>query len=257
MDPMSPTILDMAQVFGLRPSSRCVDITHDWSSPSRLTGESSGAFESITRLEYTLFTFKSYGTSFAGFIPFAKKTFNPPSSTADRAQEHMRYPWFSNQIFHDAFGEDTSSTYKEKFISCIQQRDLAWRVRIDRVGYERRLEVYHPNFCGSSVQPGSKELLHPQACGSKFRMHPSICHLVKGQVIEKKAAAEVAMQEARSSQSARDTGDISELFGDSEVEARPEVKTRAPCRARATMSGMDVQQADKEILDTILEDLKI
>ena len=27
--PMSPTILDMAQVFGLRPSGRVVDVTHD------------------------------------------------------------------------------------------------------------------------------------------------------------------------------------------------------------------------------------
>ncbi|KAM1211257.1 hypothetical protein ACFX2G_003020 [Malus domestica] len=29
MGPMSPTILDMAQVFGLRPSGRIVDVTHD------------------------------------------------------------------------------------------------------------------------------------------------------------------------------------------------------------------------------------
>ncbi|KAM2123498.1 hypothetical protein ACFX1Q_021025 [Malus domestica] len=29
MDLMSPTVLDMAQVFGLRPSGRIVDVTHD------------------------------------------------------------------------------------------------------------------------------------------------------------------------------------------------------------------------------------
>ncbi|KAM2146115.1 hypothetical protein ACFX1R_049596 [Malus domestica] len=29
MGPMSPTILDMAQVFGLRPSGRIVDVTQD------------------------------------------------------------------------------------------------------------------------------------------------------------------------------------------------------------------------------------
>lgn len=27
---MSPIILDMAQVFKLRPSGRCVDVTNDW-----------------------------------------------------------------------------------------------------------------------------------------------------------------------------------------------------------------------------------
>ncbi|KAB2599039.1 hypothetical protein D8674_041197 [Pyrus ussuriensis x Pyrus communis] len=36
---MSLTILDMAQVFGLRPSGRVVDVTHDWSPSSRLTAE--------------------------------------------------------------------------------------------------------------------------------------------------------------------------------------------------------------------------
>ncbi|KAM1923541.1 hypothetical protein ACFX15_021442 [Malus domestica] len=30
MGSMSPTILDMAQVFGLRPSGRIVDVTQDW-----------------------------------------------------------------------------------------------------------------------------------------------------------------------------------------------------------------------------------
>ncbi|KAB2600152.1 hypothetical protein D8674_010423 [Pyrus ussuriensis x Pyrus communis] len=83
-------ILDMAQVFGLRPSGKCVDITHDWSSPFCPITESLGASESITRLEYNSSTFKSYGKSFASFILFAKKTFCSPSSTADRAHEHMQ-----------------------------------------------------------------------------------------------------------------------------------------------------------------------
>lgn len=81
---ISPMILDIAQIFGLRPSGRCVDITYDWSSPSHLTAESSGAFEFITRTEYTSSTFKSYATSFANFITFVKKTFSLPSPTADR-----------------------------------------------------------------------------------------------------------------------------------------------------------------------------
>ncbi|KAB2595164.1 hypothetical protein D8674_030614 [Pyrus ussuriensis x Pyrus communis] len=78
---MTPTILDMAQVFGLRPSGR----------------------------------------------------------------------YFSDQLFQDLFGNDVSSLCKEKFISCIQQRDLAWGVRSDKVGYERGLEVYKPNFCGRQL----------------------------------------------------------------------------------------------------------
>lgn len=62
-----------------------------------------------------------------------------------------KYPWFSDKIFQDAFGEDVNPLYKEKFISYIQQRDLAWGVRSDRKGYERELEVYHPNFCGKQL----------------------------------------------------------------------------------------------------------
>ncbi|KAB2617769.1 hypothetical protein D8674_013638 [Pyrus ussuriensis x Pyrus communis] len=45
-----------------------------------------------------------------------------------------RYPWFSDQIFQDVFGEDASSLYKEKFMSCIQQKDLAWRVARQEAG---------------------------------------------------------------------------------------------------------------------------
>lgn len=61
--PMSLTILDMTKVFRLQPSGRVVDITHDWCLS---------------------FTFKSYETSFTGFIPFVKKTFRPSSSNANR-----------------------------------------------------------------------------------------------------------------------------------------------------------------------------
>lgn len=63
----------------------------------------------------------------------------------------IRYPWFLDNLFQDFFGVDVSSFCKEKFISCTQQRDLAWEVRSDRVGYERDLEVYHPNFCGRQL----------------------------------------------------------------------------------------------------------
>lgn len=101
MGPMTPTVLDMAQVFGLRPSGRCVDTTHDMSSPSYPIAKGSKASESITHLKYNSSTFKSYRTSFARFIPFAKKMFNPPSPTAERAQEHMYFLlyWLNKHVF--------------------------------------------------------------------------------------------------------------------------------------------------------------
>lgn len=80
---MTSTILDMAQVFSLRSSGRCVNIMHDWSSPSRLTTKISEVSKSTINLEYNSTTFKSYETSFPSFIPFANKMFNPPSPIAD------------------------------------------------------------------------------------------------------------------------------------------------------------------------------
>lgn len=72
-------------------SGRCVDITHDWSSLSRPTVESSEAFKPITTLEYNSTTFKSHETSFAGFISFTKNMFSLSSPIADQAQEHMYF----------------------------------------------------------------------------------------------------------------------------------------------------------------------
>ncbi|KAB2631278.1 S2-RNase [Pyrus ussuriensis x Pyrus communis] len=89
MGPMFPTVLDMALFFGLRSSGRYVDITYDWSLSFCSTTKALGTSESITHLEYTHSTFKSYG---------------------------MRYLWFSDQIFQDVFEEDTSSLRKEKFL---------------------------------------------------------------------------------------------------------------------------------------------
>ncbi|KAM1284633.1 hypothetical protein ACFX2J_027304 [Malus domestica] len=89
MGPMSPTILDMAQVFGLRPSGIIVDVTHDWAPPSRSTAESSGSSASPIQLEYHSVTFKSYETSFKGLIPFMKKNFGASSPYANLAQEHI------------------------------------------------------------------------------------------------------------------------------------------------------------------------
>ncbi|CAN6551825.1 unnamed protein product [Malus baccata var. baccata] len=89
MGPMSPTILDMAQVFGLRPSGRIVDVTQDWVSSST-TGSSSSS-TSFLSLNYNSATFKSYGTSFKGFIPFVKENFGAGSPRANKDQDHMYF----------------------------------------------------------------------------------------------------------------------------------------------------------------------
>ncbi|XP_050113946.1 uncharacterized protein LOC126592277 [Malus sylvestris] len=182
---MSPTILDMAQVFGLRPSGRTVDVTQDWVLSST-TGSSSSSTPFLP-LSYNSATFKSYGTSFKGFIPFVKENFGVGSPWADKDQEHIicrtrsdlewgalvlrRYPWFSDQAFQNAPGEDATPFCREKFISCIQPRDLAWGVRGNR--YDRGLEVYHPKFC--SRQLGFRQAIpvpffDSVHCGTSFRL---------------------------------------------------------------------------------------
>ncbi|KAB2617832.1 hypothetical protein D8674_013701 [Pyrus ussuriensis x Pyrus communis] len=98
MGHMSSTNIDMAQVFGLRPSGRVIDVTHDRSSSSCPTVESSGTSDLMTRLEYNSSTFKSYETSFTGFIPFVKKNFGLSSSNANRDQEHIRQLGFKQAI---------------------------------------------------------------------------------------------------------------------------------------------------------------
>lgn len=100
MGHMSLTVLDMAQVFKLNPLGRCMDITHDWSSPSCPTTKALGV-KHIIGLEYTSSTFKSYKMSFTCFITFVRKTFSPPSSIVDRAQEHIYFLlyWLNKHMF--------------------------------------------------------------------------------------------------------------------------------------------------------------
>ncbi|KAM2357067.1 hypothetical protein ACFX1X_006075 [Malus domestica] len=93
MGPMSPTILDMSQVFGLRLSGRIVDVTQDWVPSSSSIAESFSSSASFLQLEYNSATFKSYGTSFKGFIPFVKNNFGADSSSANKDQEHMYFPY--------------------------------------------------------------------------------------------------------------------------------------------------------------------
>ncbi|KAM1560790.1 hypothetical protein ACFX1Z_003998 [Malus domestica] len=99
MGPMSPTLLDMAQAFGLRPSGRIIDVTQDWALPS--VAESLGSSTSFISLEYNSTTFKSYGTSFKGFILFVKENFGAGSPHANRDQEHMYFLlyWLNKHVF--------------------------------------------------------------------------------------------------------------------------------------------------------------
>ncbi|KAB2617250.1 hypothetical protein D8674_013119 [Pyrus ussuriensis x Pyrus communis] len=89
------------RVSSLKLSGICVNITHDWSSPSHPVAESSKAHQSVTSLEYNPTTFKSYETSFMGFIPFAKTMLNPYFPTADPwmsgQKKMMLMPWFSKR----------------------------------------------------------------------------------------------------------------------------------------------------------------
>ncbi|KAB2608852.1 hypothetical protein D8674_012020 [Pyrus ussuriensis x Pyrus communis] len=156
---MSPTILDIVQVFGLRPPGRIVDVTH----------ESSGTSTSPLQLEYNSVTFKSYETSFKGFIPFVKKNFGADSSNANLDQEHI-----------------------EKFINFHSDR------------YERRLEVYHPNFC-------IRQLGFRQAVPIPFF---DFVHY-------EEAVNALILQEA--------------LVGGSKLEEEPEARIQVSCWARETM----------------------
>ncbi|KAM3001279.1 hypothetical protein FF2_037591 [Malus domestica] len=99
MGPMSSIVLDMAQVFRLRSSGRIVDVTQDW-APSSIA-ESSGSSAYFLSLEYNAATFKSYGTSFKGFIPFVKENFGVDYSHVDRDQEHMYFLlyWLNKHVF--------------------------------------------------------------------------------------------------------------------------------------------------------------
>ena len=73
---MSPTILDMAQVFGLRQSGRIVDVTHDWVPPSLLvveiSGTSPGTSTSLLLLEYNSRNLQELWYIIQGFHPFCE-----------------------------------------------------------------------------------------------------------------------------------------------------------------------------------------
>ncbi|KAB2612177.1 hypothetical protein D8674_036857 [Pyrus ussuriensis x Pyrus communis] len=121
MGPISPTILDMAQVFGLRPSGRIVDVTHDWAPYSRPTAKSLGSSTSLLQLEYNSTTFKSYGTSFKGFIPFVNKSFGADSLHANIDQENMELAW-----------EVCSDRYK---------RELEFIIQIYAIGFRQAIPI--------------------------------------------------------------------------------------------------------------------
>ncbi|KAB2617162.1 hypothetical protein D8674_013031 [Pyrus ussuriensis x Pyrus communis] len=264
---MISTILDMGQVFGLRPSGRCVNITHEWSSPSYPVVESSKVFQSVTSLEYNPTTFKSYGTSFTGFIPFAK----------------TMYHWFSDNLFQYSFGDDASNFCKEKFISsfnfkCTSLFTTWWEAKWSRK-YNRDLRKTHDRIFRLVFF-----MSFPDSNLDEMDVGPE--EEVVDALVLQEAATEAVKQEAGSSHVPEDTADIFAIFSeaprwpkftvmesfDSKLEVRPQARLNLPA-PRATPPRRELakkpdpspqempaskegQQSDKEVLAKILEELK-
>ena len=78
-----------------------MDVTHDWASSSCSPAESLGSSASPLQVEYNSATFKSYETSFNGFIHFVKKSFGADSPNTNIDQEHMYFLlyWFNKHVF--------------------------------------------------------------------------------------------------------------------------------------------------------------
>lgn len=101
--PITPTILDMAQAFNLRPSGRCVDITHDWSSPSCLTAESSEASKSITSQSTTPPLSRAMRHLLQVSSPSPRRCLACLPPTTDQAQEHKHFLlyWLNKYVFRN------------------------------------------------------------------------------------------------------------------------------------------------------------
>ncbi|KAB2631952.1 TMV resistance protein N-like [Pyrus ussuriensis x Pyrus communis] len=223
-----------------------------WSNHRR----DSGASNFLIRLQYTLSTFKSYETSFMGFIPFAKKhmyflLYWLNKHVFPNKSKAIKVEWiplvevlhsFDDDLLYEMTKEDTSVFYKEKFISCIQQRDLVWGVRSDY--YECGLEVYHLNFY--SRQLGFGQAKWTKKYGEDIKeSHNQLDVGLDEKTVDELVLQDVAVEVTRLG--AGEGEDISELFGDSEAEVKPEVETRAPRQARATMVETSEPQATKKL----------
>ncbi|KAB2622608.1 TMV resistance protein N-like [Pyrus ussuriensis x Pyrus communis] len=222
MGPMSLTIFDMAQIFGLKPSWYFPELRApnlefpEGVAPTHILAE-------VSPTDHSTFS----------CLYFFKV-----------CQTRADLEWGASE----AFEEDASNLCKEKFISCIQQRDLAWGMRIDNTKYERELEVYHSNFTQGNIEEvdvGLKEAVDA--------------------LVFQEAAIEAVKQGVGSNHTAGDVGDIFELFGDSKGKAELKVETWAsrplttkkhsPTPKEGQLS-IEIQLEDKVVLDTILEELK-
>ncbi|KAB2600540.1 hypothetical protein D8674_040516 [Pyrus ussuriensis x Pyrus communis] len=258
----------------------------------------SSTSDPIIRLEYNSSSFKSYETSFIGFIPFAKKNFAHVLSFVLAQQTYFpqqvqgvklewiplvealhnfddvamgpfllthlyhllyemtrvlrRYLWFFDQAFQDVFGENATAFYREKFISCIQPRDLAWGVRSDR--YEHRLEVYHPNFCSRQLGFRQETKWIKKYEGDLKESHDRLFKVDVG--LDEEVANTFVLQEAVTEaerQGAGEGGDVSKLFGDSEG---PQATKKPTIASKEEPLGVKMHQKANDLLDTTLKELE-
>ncbi|TQD88581.1 hypothetical protein C1H46_025900 [Malus baccata] len=104
MGPMTPTILDMAQLFGLRPSSKCVDITKDWAAhreTNKKKKRNVGAILPLVKMNSDPTELKASGTSFSGFLHYFKGRSSSNSLRANPDQDHIHFLlyWLNKFLF--------------------------------------------------------------------------------------------------------------------------------------------------------------
>ncbi|KAM1683109.1 hypothetical protein ACFXTN_031314 [Malus domestica] len=197
--PMSPTILDMAQVFGLRPSDRIVDVTY--APHSCPIAESSGASASLFQLEYNYATFKSYETSFKGFIPFVKKNFGADSSKANLNQEHMYFLLYWLNKHGEPFETNLNGPI--------------WMVQLWLKWYFLEFRAANLEFPEAQCNPAEMDVGQDEDAADAF-----VLQEVVAKVERKNVGA---------------GGDVSELFRDLEGKVEPKAKTWASKRAQTVM----------------------
>ncbi|CAN6542666.1 unnamed protein product [Malus baccata var. baccata] len=259
MGPMSPTILDMAQVFGLRPSGMIVDVPQDW-VPSSTTGSSSSSTPFL-HLNYNSATFKNYGTSFKGFIPFVKENFGAGSPRADKDQEHMYFLlyWLNKHIFpnksngvrvewiplvevlHNFDDVATcpfllSHLYPDDTNLAAMSLQDSIRLRMGCVSLEEISLLSLKSYPGSGELAKWKEMIQ-----EKNRSLLIALVDIESEAIESEndSADAVVLHGAAAEAERREAGegtDVSESIGDSGAEETPKAITKASKRKKATMT---------------------
>nr|XP_028960950.1 uncharacterized protein LOC114825954 [Malus domestica] len=105
---ITPTILNMAQLFGLRPSGKCVDITKDWAAQRETNKKKKGNVEAIlpfVKMNSDPAELKASGTSFSRFLHYFKEcsSFNPLRANPDQEHVHFLLCWLNKFLFPNPF----------------------------------------------------------------------------------------------------------------------------------------------------------